>query len=225
MIDELEFLRSENQRSLAYIDQLLADGGALRRSLGQREKVLNSRESVVRGYLEYIASQQQPRSIGTEVATPDYKPVNLDAYKPLTDLAVGDLDRSRLLCNLISKINEVCANLTLCEEAVNRTDRSLAAILGEARSSRLRRVELREAELRLGSMQGKYPYLVSLCQGSVKAIDTAFDSKIIAAEYDSLEELAAKRDLISQDLLNLLQLLPPESRESLPSLVNYSSQE
>ena len=187
----------------------MSDGRALRHSLGQRERIIDSRESTIRGYLDYIANQQRPRSIGTTVSIPDYKPINLEIYKPLADLAVGDLDRSRLLCDLVSKINKVCSDLTLCEEAVNRTDHSLVTILGEARSSRQRRVELREAEIRLGSMQGKYPFLISLCQGSVKAIDTAFDSTIIQAEYASLEELAAKSDLIAQDLLNLLQLLPP----------------
>ena len=60
-------------------------------------------------------------------------------------------------------------------------------------------------------MQGRYPFLVALSQGSVKNIETSLDCSIIQAEYSSLESLAAKRDLIAKDLLNLLQLLPPES--------------
>ena len=128
--------------------------------------------------MSYITDQQKSQSISTEASTPEYKPVTLDVYKPLTSPDTGDLDRCRLVCDLIAKINEVSSNLTLAEEAVNRTDRSLITILGEARSSRLRRVELREAEIRLGSMQGRYPFLVALCQGSVKNIETSFDSSI-----------------------------------------------
>ena len=216
---ELEFLRDENRRGLQYIEQLLSDGRALRQS--QRERAVCSRESVVRGYLKYIASQQRPRAVCAEVADIDYKPVNLDEYKGLTDPSVGDLDKSRLLCSLIAKIKDVCGDLTRCEEAVNRIEHSLAAILGEARSSRLRRVQLREAEVQLGEVQGKYPYLVALCQGEVRTVDTAYDANIIQDEYTSLERAAIQRDFIAKDLLNLLQILPPESRESLPALASY----
>jgi hypothetical protein len=221
---ELEFLRDENRRGLQYIEQLLSDGRALRQSLSQRERAVCSRESIVRGYLKYIASQQRPRAVCAEVADIDYKPVNLDEYKGLTDPSVGDLDKSRLLCSLIAKIKDVCGDLTRCEEAVNRIEHSLAAILGEARSSRLRRVQLREAEVQLGEVQGKYPYLVALCQGEVRTVDTAYDANIIQDEYTSLERAAIQRDFIAKDLLNLLQILPPESRESLPALASYNVQ-
>ena len=221
---ELEFLRDENRRGLQYIEQLLSDGRALRQSLSQRERAVCSRESIVCGYLRYITRQQRPQAVCAEVADIDYKPVNLDEYKGLTDPSVGDLDKSRLLCSLIAKIKEVCGDLTRCEEAVNRIDHSVAAILGEARSSRLRRVELREAELQLGEIQGKYPYLISLCQGAVRTLDTSYDANIIQSEYASLERVATQRDIIAKDLVNLLQILPPESRESLPDLATYNVQ-
>jgi hypothetical protein len=176
---ELEFLRDENRRGLQYIEQLLSDGRALRQS--QRERAVCSRESVVRGYLKYIASQQRPRAVCAEVADIDYKPVNLDEYKGLTDPSVGDLDKSRLLCSLIAKIKDVCGDLTRCEEAVNRIEHSVAAIL----------------------------------------VDTAYDANIIQDEYTSLERAAIQRDFIAKDLLSLLQILPPESRESLPALASY----
>jgi hypothetical protein len=179
---ELEFLRDENRRGLQYIEQLLSDGRALRQS--QRERAVCSRESVVRGYLKYIASQQRPRAVCAEVADIDYKPVNLDEYKGLTDPSVGDLDKSRLLCSLIAKIKDVCGDLTRCEEAVNRIEHSVAAIL----------------------------------------VDTAYDANIIQDEYTSLERAAIQRDFIAKDLLNLLQILPPESRESLPALASYNVQ-
>lgn len=181
---ELEFLRDENRRGLQYIEQLLSDGRALRQSLSQRERAVCSRESVVRGYLKYIASQQRPRAVCAEVADIDYKPVNLDEYKGLTDPSVGDLDKSRLLCSLIAKIKDVCGDLTRCEEAVNRIEHSVAAIL----------------------------------------VDTAYDANIIQDEYTSLERAAIQRDFIAKDLLNLLQILPPESRESLPALASYNVQ-
>ena len=221
---ELEFWRDQSQQGLQYIEQLLSDGRALRRSLSQRERAIRSRETIVCGYLKYINSQQRPRAVCTEVGNIDYKPVNLDEFKSLTDPTVGDLDKSRVLCSLIAKIKEVCGDLTHCEEAVNRIDHSVAAILGEARSSRLRRVELREAELQLGEIQGKYPYLISLCQGAVRTLDTSYDANIIQSEYASLERVATQRDVIAKDLVNLLQILPPESRESLPDLATYNVQ-
>ena len=221
---ELEFWRDQSQQGLQYIEQLLSDGRALRRSLSQRERAICSRETIVCGYLKYINSQQRPQAVCAEVADIDYKPVNLDEFKSLTDPTVGDLDKSRVLCSLIAIIKEVCGDLTRCEEAVNRLDHSVAAILGEARSSRLRRVELREAELQLGEIQGKYPYLISLCQGAVRTLDTSYDANIIQSEYASLERVATQRDIIAKDLVNLLQILPPESREALPDLATYNVQ-
>jgi hypothetical protein len=224
LLAELRFLRDENKHSLAYIDRLLLDGQDLRRSLNRRERVLNCRESIVRGYISYLSGRHKIRSIATDPFIVEHKPICLDEFQPLTTLEDGDLNKSRLLCSLVAKITEVASSLTQAEEAVNRCERSLINILEEARSSRLKRFNLREAEIKLGSIQGSYQYLLALTQGSVKTVDTAYDSAIIDSEYGSLRSLAAKRDAVALDLTNLLQLLPEESRESLPSVSSYNSQ-
>ena len=49
--NELAFIKEENRRGLAYIEQLIKDARELRRSLDRRENIINSREDLVHGYL------------------------------------------------------------------------------------------------------------------------------------------------------------------------------